>query len=505
MKVLLVNPSSPRNVPRSVRAELRYDPPLAALYLGSFLAKKGISTEIVDTAIDDISFEKIRDGEYGLVSFTVFIGEFQKKARELAEKMKEINPDIPIVFGGVMVSIFPEVFLQEYPVDYVIRYEGENTLYELVLALEGKMDLSGIKGLSYKKGKEIYHNQPRYLENDLDSFPVPMWALLGSYCNVRQIPYYYSIMTSKGCPFKCSFCYNRQVEDTILADSPTWRFRSAEHVIDEIKSIHDLTGTRVFTFGDDNFLVNRERAISILDYFKSNNLYIEQCIGHMNNFNSSELIGSMGGVVQTGIYALESASPRLLKLLQKNLKIELVPRINKGLFDKGISTIHNFIVGLPTETEADLRMNVDLMKELKEINPYVRGNPYLYLPLPNTPLESYISKTMGFSLPHSLIHYENARFDFEGGQKYRPWIDDDRYSLLKDYCDIFRDVFQINNLTIAENTFSLIDENPHLKTIFGDITRISKPPVRYVPYVLDRVLRGEEIDLEHDLARMSGR
>ncbi len=499
MKILLVNPSIPRDVPLSVRAEHRYDPPLAALYLASFLAKKGIESDIIDTVIDEIDLEKIRNNEYDLVSFTVFIGEFQKKARELAGKIKEINPSLPVVFGGVMASIFPGEFLVEYPADYVIRYEGENTLFELVLSFEGKMDISDIRGLSYKRGREIVHNPPRHLEKNLDSFPVPMWELFGPGCNNRQLPYYFSIMTSKGCPFRCSFCYNRQVEEDIQADSPTWRFRSAEHVIAEITSLNALTGTRVFTFGDDNFLVNRQRAMKILDYFRKNQFYIEQCIGHMNNFNSPELIAAMGGVVQTGIYALESASPRLLGLLNKNIKIDQVPHVNKRLFEKGITTIHTFIVGLPTETDTDLAMNVSLMKELKSVNPFVRGQPYLYLPLPNTPLESYIRETMGFDLPRSLRYYENARFEFDGGEKYRPWIDADRYALLRDYVEIFRDLFQINNIAVSEKSIVTLEENPRLKKIFGDVSAINKPHEKYLPYVLDRVLRNEAIDLEHDL------
>lgn len=499
MKVLLVNPSSKRNVPKSYRAELRYDPPLPALYLGSYLTEKGIPCDIVDTALDDINIEKIRKNEYGLISFTVFIGNFLKQANEISDIIKHVNPDVPIVFGGVMASIFPEEILNEYNVDFVVRYEGEITLYELVQYLEGKMRLADINGLSYRSGNRAIHNPPRYLENDLDNFPVPKWDMLGKYCNEKQIPYYFAIMTSKGCPFKCSFCYHRQVEDSILGDSPTWRFKSADHVIAEIDLLHNLTGSRVFSFGDDNFIVNRDRAIKILDFFRKKNFYIEQCLGHMNNFNNNELIDAMGGIVQTAIYSLESASPRLLKLLQKNLNVKLIPQINLKLFQKGITTNHNFIVGFPTETDADLKMNVELMIKLKEINPYVNASTYLFLPLPHTPLESYIINDMGFKLPFTLNDFEQARFEFEGGKKFRPWINDDRYTLLKQYCDVFNDAFQINNMTLSENSITILDENPVLKHIFGGIERVKKPSVFYIPYVLDRVLKGELINLEHDL------
>lgn len=500
MKVLLVNPSSKRYLHESIRTEIRYDPPLAALYLGSYLTEKGIAYDIVDTAFNDIDTEKIRNGEYGLVSFTVFIGEFLKKAKEISNIIKQLNSKVPIVFGGVMASIFPDALLKEYPVDFIIRYEGELTLYELVLYLDGKKKLQDIKGLSYVSENHVIHNPPRYLENDLDTFPVPKWEIFGEYSNEKQIPYYFSIMTSKGCPFKCSFCYNRQVENSILADSPTWRFRSADHVIAEIERIHALTNTRVYTIGDDNFLVNRERAIKILNYFKQKKFYIEQCQGHMNNFNNEEVIEAIGGIVQTAMYSIESASPKLLKLLNKNIQIEKAPQINHKLFQKGITTAHNFIVGLPTETDSDLKMNVQLMIELKKINPYVRAELNIFLALPFTPLESYIIQEMGFELPHDLNNFEQARFDhFEHAKKFRPWLDDERYNFLNDYCNVFRDAFKINNMELSENSKRMLDENQKLKHIFIGIERINKPSIFYMPYVLDRVLKGKSINLERDL------
>jgi radical SAM superfamily enzyme YgiQ (UPF0313 family) len=264
-----------------------------------------------------------------------------------------------------------------------------------------------------------------------------------------------------------------------------------------------MTGTRVFSFEDDNFLVNCERAIKILNFFKNKGFFIEQCAGHMNNYKNKDLVAAMRGVVQTAKYSIESASPRLLSLIRKNICIENVPQINEKLFRNGISTIHYFIVGLPTESEDDLKMNVDLMKKLKEINPYVRGHSYFFFPLPNTPLETYINEELGFKLPRSLIGYENCHFEnFAEGRCYRPWIDEDQYLLLEKYCEIFQEVFQINNMTISNRIMEILDDYPRLKYIFGDIEAINKPSVKNYPYVLDRLLNDEKIDLQNDLVRM---
>jgi len=493
-KILLITPSYKRL--KTSNAVPRYNPPVGVLNLASFLLEKGYKCDIVDTALEEIDWDKIKKGDYFLVGITIFIGEFMKNAKEISAKMKEINSSLPICFGGVMASLFPERILKEYNVDFIARYEGEYTLFELAQFLEGKGSLKDIKGLSYKEGGIVVNNSPRFLENNLDNFPIPKWDLLGENCNQKQMPYYFRIMTSKGCPFSCSFCYHRSVDDEIKDKSPRWRCRTAGHVISEIEDIYRLTKTRVYSFGDDNFLVDKDRALKIFRYMKEHNFYVEQCIAHMNNL-TDEVIGAMEGVVQTIIYAIESASPRLLKLVNKNLDLSKIPEVNKKLFDKGITTNHNFIVGLPTETDEDLRLNIEFMMRLKEVNPYVRCLTYLYFPLPFTSLNSYIENEMGLTLPNTLKDYEDASLDSgtEEGRKFRPWLNKERYDFLHSYCLVFDDVFQINNMGLSQRSLKLLNDDPKLKQMFRGIEKVSRPKVFYRPYILDRVLSNEKIIL----------
>lgn len=466
------------------------------LNLASFLLTRGERCDIVDTAFEEVDWNKIKQGHYFLVGISILIGDFMKNARELSAKIKEIAPDLPICLGGVMASLVPGQLLSDYNVDFVIRFEGEYSLFELVRCLKGKGSLKNIRGLSYKKGSAVVNNPPRTLETNLDNFPVPRWSLFGSNINQKQMPYYFSIMTSKGCPFKCSFCYNHSVDEEIRNECPVWRCRTADHVIAELKRIHKSTNTRVFTFGDDNFLVEQERALKIFNFMKENNFYVEQCIAHVNNL-SDGLIDAMEGVVQTVIYAIESASPALLKLLNKNIDLSRIPDTNEKLFDKSVTTIHNFIVGLPTETDEDLRLNVELMLKLKKINPYVRAVAFLYLPLPFTPLNSYIENEMGLPLPHTLRDYEEATFDSgtEQGRKFRPWLSKEKYDFLHKYCLVFDDAFRTNNMSLSSQSEELLAANPKLKDVFRGIKEASRPKAFYAPYVLDRVLSNEKVAL----------
>lgn len=497
-KILLISPSV--SLTRSTKAVHRFDPPLSLIYVGTFMKKHGYEIEIVETVLRQPDWEKIRAGEYLLVGMCVYIGEFMKTAKQYASKIKEINPATPIVWGGVMPSAFHVEMLQQYPVDYIVRFEGENTLLDLAEALNGRMDLKDVKGISYKSGGEVIRNEARMLENNLDNFPVPDWTLLGDDFNVNQNPYYYKIMTSKGCPYSCSFCYNLTVDPEIQSCSPRWRHRSAEHVAAEIGGINKVTGGTVFTFGDDNCMANKKRLKKILSYMRDNGFYAEQIIGHLNLY-TDDIIDEMGGIVQTALYSIESASQRLHKILDKSINLDRVKPVNKALADRGIVTIHSFIAGLPTEEDEDLRANVEVMLELKEICTFARGHMFFYYPVPHTPLRKYVEKELGYKLPNDLKTYENAEFYFgvEEMRETRPWLSADRFDFITKYIDIFNDAFRTVNMELSQKTLDTLADNPKLREIFAGIQDMRRPKKFYDPYVLDRVLRNEKIDLLNDI------
>ena len=121
----------------------------------------------------------------------------------IAEIAREIKPDAKIVIGGHHASIFGEQLLQNNNLDFVIVGEGENTISELVAALvDPRPDFSSIKGLIYKDGEKIITNPARPLIEDLDTLPMANRALMLNKDYVSEN----NIMTSRGCPFNCSYC-----------------------------------------------------------------------------------------------------------------------------------------------------------------------------------------------------------------------------------------------------------------------------------------------------------
>lgn len=511
-KILLINPGhdSTHETYKHVTHRIihRDPPPLALLYVGTYLLKNGYKVEIIDTHIDNNYIksitERIQRNDYIFAGMTVIIGKFLKNAREITSLIRRINPNLPVVWGGIMPSIFPDACLLEYKPDYIVRFEGEETCLELARALTNNINnAENIKGISYFKDGKIAHNPARLPKLNLDEYPVPRWELFGKYFNKEQIPYYYLIMSSKGCVYNCKFCYKHSIDLEFRGRIPDWRYRSAKHVIAEIDYIYQKTGTKVYTFGDDNFFVNKNRAIEILEYFRTKGFYIEECIGHLNCLDD-DLIGAMGGIVQTFIFSLEAASKKLQVYLNKKFDLDSLCNKIKKLTTQGIVSSISFIVGFPDEREKDLRENIDLMLRLKEINPFVRGNVYFFLPLPKTQLFDEIEKSQNIKLPVEMSVLEDANFWVKSftdsiGSKLRPWLNQDRFRFLVNYGAVFNDVFKANNLEPNDETRELLRDNPEIGDMFKGIESVKRPKTNYRTYLLDRVLSGETVDLINGL------
>jgi len=511
-KVLLINPGHENeddiDKHTSHRAIHRDPPPVGILYIGTYLSNQGYHVDIIDTHIEDnyidVIKEHIRHNNYIFIGFTVLIGKFLRNARELTEMIRSESPELKIVWGGIMASIMPEAILKEYSPDFIVRYEGEETAFELAEALYYNNNFNNINGLSYiNEEGSVIHNPARMPKKNLDDYPIPQWQIFGDKFNIKQIPYYYLIMSSRGCPYNCSFCYKHSIDKSVRKSIPPWRYRSSKHIIEEIDYIHNHTGTKVFTFGDDNFFVKKDRVLEVLSYFHDKNYYIEECIGHLNCLDD-DIINAMGGIVQTFIFSVESASPRLQKMINKNLSLKDVPVKVEKLYNKGIVSPISFIIGLPSEEMSDLKKNIELMKQLKQINPFVRGNVYLYFPLPKTKLSDQIEKDYKITLHPDIKSYELANFWVREdkdpvGKRFRPWLSDKQFERLVHYGIVFNDLFKTCNLEIEEQTKRILAEHDDIKELFGDVESVNRPKRSYRPYILDKLLNGSPIDLLNDL------
>jgi radical SAM superfamily enzyme YgiQ (UPF0313 family) len=174
-KILLINPSLKR--PEGVSKRKRVVPvgiPLGIGYLAAYLAEKKAEFEIYDERLEPLYDEKLERlvkekniSVVGLSCTTPFI----YRGLDLARAVKKASKDIRVILGGVHPSVMPEECLQNENVDYVVRHEGEVTLFELLKSFDGELEIRDVKGVSYKKNGGIIHNPERRAIDNLDSLP----------------------------------------------------------------------------------------------------------------------------------------------------------------------------------------------------------------------------------------------------------------------------------------------------------------------------------------------
>lgn len=357
-KVLLINPSSGDSKGMN---EATIYPPLGLAYLASYLREKStINTydiKIIDANVMNLPNKKIvrivRKFNPDIVGIhtNVILG---KNGAELSRMIKTNFPEILICLGGALTSSNPKETLDMSHADIAIVGEGEITFLEIC---EGK-DLNKINGIVYYKDNKVVFNKPRNLTENLDNLPHPAFNLLPSFkiypSRARKKPVA-PIMTSRGCPFQCTFC-NTKIFGKM------YRPHSPEYVIEEIDILVNKFGARQLDILDDNFTLNIERAEKILDLIieRRYNILINLQNGVRADRLTENLVRKMkkAGVFKTAI-GIESGNNEVLKSIKKSLNLNDVVRAITLFKKYKIITMGYFMIGFPNDTKETINDTID--------------------------------------------------------------------------------------------------------------------------------------------------
>lgn len=367
MKVLLVNPPYDIEAYMGNLSKVAFVfPPMGLLYIASSLMEQQIDVKLHDFSVNDDDFFKIVE-QYspdiiGISCQTALVYSTIKLSKFLKEKF----PHILIVVGGVHVNIRPVDLLKEPSIDFGVIGEGEQTMVELVRALESNTDPMQVHGLAKFATGKVRYAPKRAAFANIDDIPMPAIDLydpskyrisadmmLGDKVGV--------IITSRGCPFDCIFCCNR------LLTEGRWRAHSIERVFLEIdRFILDQNISQLFFF-DDNFCVNKMRTQRICkeyirrDYHKKVKWWAEARVDCVDEATLQLMYDAGCRIISFG---LESGSQRLLDLINKNITLEHSRQIVQIAKRIGISVRASLILGLPTETEEESMETIQFAKSV---------------------------------------------------------------------------------------------------------------------------------------------
>lgn len=407
MRILFINPNNKKDI--NVIEDPLIVPPINLMYLAEILNREGHYSEIIDAYINELKVSEvlkfISKFEPDCIGIPVY-SQSLDVIFKLTNAIKNKFSQMVIFAGGPHAAVLPDKTFEQFPsIDIIVRGEGEIIIKNLINAIEKNKSLKDIKGISFrdtKNNKRIIHNKDEKIILDLDSIPIPSRNLVDYskyYSKLSKSNYSDVIITSRGCPFRCTFC------DKQSKASRIYRERSPENVMEELRIIAERKMKAVEIF-DDLFTFNQKRCIKILKMIKKERLDFEFRIRTRVNAIGDELLYHLKkGGCSTASYGVESGNQKILDLNKKGITIKMVEQAFKKTKKVSINILGFFMIALPGDTPDTINQTIRFAKKL---DPHYAAFAKL-IPLPGT--EVYINAKKNGTLVG----------DFGPG-KQTPWV-----------------------------------------------------------------------------------
>ena len=372
--------------------------PLGITTIAAVLELKGYDVELIDLNVGNIKSREFQKkiSTADIVGITGMITSY-RDVLKLVSKVKELNSKVPIVLGGSLATTVPKELLQSTSADFIVLGEGENTVIKLINTIEkgsNTNELNGIRGIAYRKDSEIIITPKVDLIQNLDTIPFPARHLLNMNLYFRPLDNWNiktkefgkikstNMMTSRGCPYNCTFCFKAMW-------GYKWRGRSPESMIQEIELLHKDYGANGFFFDEEVFGLNQKRVLDFCQLIRERGLKI---IWHCNdrvNLVSKDLLKVMYDAGCRDIaYGIESGNQEILDSMRKKITLDQVRQAVKWTKEAGIHTTGYFILGMLGETKSTIEDTINFARELKlPLYAFSIATPYPGTELYNSALE----------------------------------------------------------------------------------------------------------------------
>ena len=399
MRVLLIYP----NIIESPK-EISYG--LASI--SAMLKQEGHTIGLIDTTFGGRSDEEIlkqaRIFEPELVCISVATNDF-KYGIHIIDIIKKEFPNAPAIVGGIHATIAPEEVIAQKNVDMVCVGEGDLAIKEIVKMLESKKHKTDILNIWFKKDGKIIPNSQRPLPN-LDDLPIPDRGLFDFQKYVDWHGGAATVISTRGCPFPCTYCVNRKHKEIYKGSGIFVRFKSVDKLLFEIKQMVDNYKIREILFNDDTFTLDPKRIKEFCEKYPKLIGKISFAINGRVNTITQEIMLELAkaGCSKISI-GVECGNPKIRnEILERNMTDEEIIQTFRWAKEAGIKTYAFNMIGIPYETKGNIQETIELNRK---INPNYVGVS-IFTAFPGTPLYDLCKKNGWLDDNYSMSYFQDT-------------------------------------------------------------------------------------------------
>ena len=352
-------------------------PPLGLAYMAAVLEQNSFEVKIVDCPVCEMDHEKLKTELASFQPTIVGIGAMTpiiESALESAHVAREVCPDAKVVMGGPHVTFADKQILSEdKDVDIIVRGEGEETLLELAEQSPEFHKIGNIEGITFRKDNQIIQSPNRPFIQNLDALPLPAYKYIPikryRITGMKLLP----IISSRGCPFQCSFCVASQMFGA------RYRARSPKNVLDEIEWLKDEYKAEGIAFQDDTLTFDKKRTLEICDGMIERKLKLPWGCSSRADVVTKEVLAKMAEAGCDEIcFGVESGCQRIRDSLKKRVTTKQCENAVKWAKEAGIFVTVSVILGYPGETKETLQESLDFVRKVEPDDVWLcHATPYL--------------------------------------------------------------------------------------------------------------------------------
>lgn len=394
MKILFV---MPKVGAWATHGEHRAPNQLYAQY-AAYVREKGFEdVEVLDCRAFGISMEemveKVKEKNPDIVVLGDMLHSYGGYAivhyfNESAKLIKQALPKTKIIMAGLWYSAQPTQTLEKHPyIDFVVMGE-EESFYDLICAIDKNKNLKDVAGVTLRLNGQVVIGPHKPLMTELDKLPLPAYDLfpMDRYVGHTHWKPFVEMVTSRGCPSACTFCYEwDQYDPRSPNDFLTWRAKSPKRVIEELELLHKKFGVKVVVIQDDNFNVEPKRVEEFCKLKIEKDIPIKWVsLGRAVDWvNCEEILPLMKKTgLFIGVYGIEVTTPQELKKIAKGITIEQIKKTIEILRRNDVAVVADIMMGFDYDTEPIIKQRFEFTDE---VDPDILWIGYV-TPAPNSPM-----------------------------------------------------------------------------------------------------------------------